>query len=100
VIAIVLGLRGNSMAASGWQLEVSARLQHYASVLTDWADTIGWITGIGLFALLGLLAWKALGQAAGIGSDESDEEPDDEIKPDSEPALQPTGRTFIEWQNR
>ncbi len=104
VFAIVIGLRGNSMAASGWQLEVSARLQHYASVLTDWADTIGWITGIALFAVLAALAWKALGQAAGISSDESDDEPDDkpdnDIEPDSEPVLQPTRRTSIEWQNR
>lgn len=103
VIAIVLGLRGNSMAASGWQLEVSARLQHYASVLTDWADTIGWITGIGLFALLGLLAWKALGQAAGIGRDETPEheiDPEDDIEPDPEPVLQTSRRTSIEWQNR
>lgn len=103
VFAIVIGLRGNSMAASGWQLEVSARLQHYASVLTDWADTIGWISGIGLFALLGLLAWKALGQAAGVDHDETPEdevEPEQVLEPDSEPVLQPSGRTSIEWQNR
>lgn len=102
VIAIVLGLRGNSMAASGWQLEVSARLQHYASVLTDWADTIGWITGIGLFALLGLLAWKALGQAAGIDRDETPsaelvpEElvPEDDSEHETKPVLQPSGRNL------
>ena len=103
VFAIVIGLRGNSMAASGWQLEVSARLQHYASVLTDWADTIGWITGVGLFALLGLLVWKALGQAAEVGQDETPEdeiEPEDDIEPDAEPVLQSSRRTSIEWQNR
>lgn len=103
VFAIVIGLRGNSMAASGWQLEVSARLQHYASVLTDWADTIGWITGIGLFALLGLLVWKALGQAAGVDQTEPPEDEidsEDDIEPDAEPVLQSSGRTSIEWQNR
>ena len=34
------------MPSSGWQVSLSAQIQHYASVVTDWAQTVpGWITG-------------------------------------------------------
>lgn len=63
VTAISFG--GNSMPSSGWQVSLSAHLQHDAHVVREWASTVpGWITGLGLLALLGALAWKALGQAA------------------------------------
>lgn len=105
VFAIALGVRGNSMASSGWQLEVSARLQHWASVIGDRAEAIGWITGIALFVVLGALAWKALGQAAGAtrSREASDAErvhlrevvpaeelgePGLDLDPDHEPVLQ------------
>lgn len=65
VFAIAIGLRGNTMPSSGWQVELSARLQHTAHLVEQWAGSLpGWITGLALVALLGALAWKALAQAA------------------------------------
>lgn len=64
-VVIAIAFTGSAMPSSGWQVEVSARLQHYAHVLTEWAQAVpGWITGLALVALLAALAWKALGQAA------------------------------------
>src|SRR5438132_3230067 len=64
VAVIVIAFRGNAMPSSGWQLSLSAHVQHYAHVIKVWAGTLpGWITGIGIFAALAALGWKALGQA-------------------------------------
>ena len=61
---IAIAFSGNTMPSSGWQLELSARVQHDTSVLTDWLQTLpGWITSFALIALLAALVWKALGQA-------------------------------------
>src|SRR6266849_2033187 len=50
-VVIWIGLRGNSMPSSGWQVSLSAHLQHYAHVVSGWAKTLpGWITGVGLLA--------------------------------------------------
>src|SRR5207253_2498365 len=63
VVVIVIAFRGNSMPSSGWQLSLSAHVQHYAHVVKVWAGTLpGWLTGIGIFAALAAFAWKALGQ--------------------------------------
>jgi hypothetical protein len=72
--SIVLGARGNAMPSSGWQVEISARLQHYAHVLRVWLGGVpGWVTAGIIFALLAGLAWKALGQSALLrGSPEPD----------------------------
>ena len=64
-VVIWIALRGNSMPSSGWQLSLSAHLQHYAHVATRWANTLpGWTTGIAIVLGLTALAWKALRQAA------------------------------------
>ena len=64
-VVIWIALRGNSMPSSGWQLSLSAHLQHYAHVATRWAKTLpGWTTGIAIVIALAGLAWKALRQAA------------------------------------
>ena len=64
IVVIVIAFQGNSMPSSGWQLSLSAHVQHYAHVAEVWAGTVpGWITGIGVFAALVALGWKALGQA-------------------------------------
>jgi len=64
-VVIWIALRGNSMPSSGWQVSLSAHLQHYAHVLTRWAKTVpGWTTGIAVVAALAALAWRALRQAA------------------------------------
>jgi cytochrome c-type biogenesis protein len=75
-VVIVIGFRGNSMPSSGWQVELSARLQHYAHVLREWAGTMpGWITGLAVLALLAALAWKALGQATSTDGTAAPSEP-------------------------
>lgn len=74
VVVIVIAFRGNAMPSSGWQLSLSAHVQHYAHLLTVWAGTLpGWLTGIAIFTALAALAWKAFGQSGSSRSDESDE---------------------------
>lgn len=101
---VVIAFTGSAMPSSGWRLELSARLQHYGSVLTDWAETIpGWITAAALIALLAALAWRALGQAARRAeAPEEIEQPvaDDEAGEASTPTALTPRRTSIEWQNR
>src|SRR2546426_2639460 len=61
VVVIVIAFRGNAMPSSGWQLTLSADVQHYAHLLQVWLGTLpDWITGVGIFAVLAGLAWKAL----------------------------------------
>jgi cytochrome c-type biogenesis protein len=104
VLMTVIALAGSAMPSSGWRLELSARLQHYGSVLTDWADTIpGWITAAALIALLAALAWRALGQAArGAEAPVELEEPVAGVERSeaSNPTPLTPRRTSIEWQNR
>ena len=100
---IVIAFTGSAMPSSGWRLELSARLQHYGSVLTDWTGTVpGWITGVALVALLAALAWRALGQAArGPGTTKKVGETLDAREADENTPTAPTPRrTSIEWQNR
>jgi cytochrome c biogenesis protein CcdA len=100
---VVIAFTGSAMPSSGWRLELSATLQHYGSVLTDWADAIpGWITGLALIVLLAALAWRALEQAArGAETPVEREEPVEEPKPAEPAGASPTPRrTSIEWQNR
>jgi cytochrome c-type biogenesis protein len=64
-VAIYIAFRGNAMPSSGWQVELSARVQHYAHVVKDWAGALpGWVTGLAIFALLLALAWVALSQTS------------------------------------
>lgn len=100
-VVIGLAFTGTGMTSSGWQVEISARLQHYASVAEDWSEAVpGWIWGLALTTLLAALAWMALGQAA-RGTEEPESEPADPEEPPSVSAEpQPIRRTSIEWQNR
>ncbi len=64
-VVIWIATRGNSMPSSGWQVALSAHLQHYAHLVTRWAKTIpGWLTGLAVVGVLAALVWKALRQAA------------------------------------
>src|SRR3989442_3514593 len=75
VVVITIAFRGNAMPSSGWQLSLSAHVQHYAHVVKVWAGTLpGWVTGIGIFAVLAALGWKALGQLGRTGSGDPEEE--------------------------
>ena len=65
IVVIVIAFKGNSMPSSGWQVALSAHLQHYAHVFREWATSIpGWVTGAVLAAALLGLAFKALRQTA------------------------------------
>lgn len=99
---IVVAFSGSAMPSSGWRLELSARLQHYGAVLTDWAGTIpGWITATALVALFAALAWRALGQAARGAEASAEAEPIEEDPPSEDPSKPVTPRrTSVEWQNR
>ena len=60
VLAIVLAVTGPAMPNSGWQVSLSARLQHWAAVTTH---TLGWLPGaaiaVGLLAAVALLVRMA-----------------------------------------
>ena len=88
-VVSVIAFRGNSMPSSGWQVELSARLQHYAHVLKEWAGTLpDWTWGIVLLAVLIALARKALVQTFGARRERSAREP--EIQPMAQTAPHPT----------
>jgi len=80
VAVIVIAFQGNAMPSSGWQLTLSAHVQHYAHLMGIWAGTLpGWITGLGIFAALAGLAWKALGQT-GPSNDRHNDEGDGQLE--------------------
>lgn len=92
-VVFYIGLRGNAMPSSGWQLSLSARVQHYSAVLRGWLDGApGWITAAAIgIALIGL-AWYALGQAA----ERRDAEPADSLgdrPPSPSPPSLPTAHS-------
>ena len=63
-VVFAIAARGNAMPSSGWQLTLSARIQHYAAVVKDWAGVApGWLSAAALFIGLALLVWVAVGQA-------------------------------------
>lgn len=63
-VSLVIGIQGSAMPSSGWQLGLSARLQHYAALVKDWVGVVpGWITALAVITGLAALTWKALGQA-------------------------------------
>jgi len=64
-VVIWIAFRGSSMPSSGWQLALSAHLQHDAHLIGQWAKTLpGWIAGLAVVGTLAALAWKALRQSA------------------------------------
>src|SRR2546425_5774355 len=65
VVVIVIAFQGNAMPSSGWQVSLSAHVQHYAHLVSVWAKTLpGWLTGVALVVLLAALAWLGLRQAS------------------------------------
>jgi cytochrome c-type biogenesis protein len=91
-VVIWIATRGNSMPNSGWQVTLSAHLQHYAHVLAQWAKTLpGWITGIAVAAALAALAWKGLREAAAPAAEDAESRAL-EISEASRPRLQEESR--------
>lgn len=63
VLTAVLGFSGTAMPREGWQVTVSAALQHYGKVVLGWVDGVpGWITALAVLVALGALAWRAVSQ--------------------------------------
>ena len=63
VLTVALAFTGTAMSPAGWQARVSARLQHYASVLLSWIDGVpGWVTSLLVVAVVALLARRAVRQ--------------------------------------
>ena len=77
-VTVWVGLTGPSMpAASGWQAELSVRLQHDGRVVTNALSGVpGWMAAIILLAIVTLLARRALRQVgwSGDGGTEMDDE--------------------------
>ncbi|MDP9367637.1 MAG: cytochrome c biogenesis protein CcdA [Chloroflexota bacterium] len=109
VAMVWIGLTSDGMpASSGWQVRLSARLQHYGRVITD---ALAWLPGWASVALLALvlilLAGRALKQVGWIGraSEETDEvSASAEIGPDARTiaradTLAETTREILEHQH-
>ena len=78
VVVIVIAFQGNAMPSSGWQVALSAHMQHSAHLVSVWAQTLpGWLTGVALVVLLAALAWRGLRQASTL----VDEEPSENTEP-------------------
>lgn len=62
-VVIVVAVNGSSMASSGWQIVLSAEVQHYAHLTLVWLRGLpGWVTAAALLAAFAGLVWMALRQ--------------------------------------
>ncbi len=80
VVVVGLAVTGPSMAAGGWQARLTADLQHYASVVLDWLDSVpGWLSALGVFAVFAWVMRRAVRQQvdASIAEDTSDDHHDE-----------------------
>ncbi len=85
VATVWVGFTGSNMGAqTGWQGDLSVRLQHYGHLLTQALDWIpGWLAAAALVDVVALIGWRALRQVEGPhqGDDEIGEKPDSEPWP-------------------
>ena len=70
LVVVYVAFTGNVMPTSGWQIVLSADMQHYAHLAFVWLGRVpGWVTTaalVGILAALGVLAVRqALGGSAG-----------------------------------
>ena len=82
-LAALLAVTGPSMPTRGWQVTLTARLQHYGSRVSSWLSPIpGWVFALVLAAGIGVVVWKAIGQTAGAHQPDgrSDDIDDDDPK--------------------
>lgn len=63
LVVIYIAFNGSSMPSSGWQMALSANVQHYAHVLSQLLTRVpGWITAAALLGALAGLVWIAVRQ--------------------------------------
>ena len=86
-LTVFIGVSGPSMADSGWQADVTARLDHYASLVQGGLGRLpGWVVAIVLAAAIAALARVAVRQTA--VRDEGVPPPEDDPAPGAEvPAI-------------
>jgi len=91
-LVVVLAFTGTAMPTRGWQVDLSARLQHYAKVMLSWLGVVpGWVSALVIFAALGLLLRKAVAQyldaqARGPEADEDVRNDDERANDDQAPS--------------
>lgn len=60
-VAFYVALSGDTMPSTGWQLELSASVQHYAALIRNQVAVLpGWLAALAIAAALVALAWRAL----------------------------------------
>lgn len=60
VLTTVLAFRGPAMSSGGWQVRLTARLQHWASVIRHALEPVpGWISATVVLGLLAAFVWAA-----------------------------------------
>jgi cytochrome c-type biogenesis protein len=82
---LYVGLAFDAMpASSGWQAQLSVRLQSYGQALTEALSWVpGWAAAVALIIVVCLLAWRALGQVrSGVEPDEESREESEETEED------------------
>ncbi|WEO76005.1 cytochrome c biogenesis protein CcdA [Cryobacterium sp. SO2] len=61
IVTMIIAVRGIGMASDGWQVRVTAWLNHAAVVIQQSIGFIpGWLSALVVFAALATLVWKAL----------------------------------------
>lgn len=64
LVAFYVALSGDTMPSTGWQLELSASVQHYAALIRNQLAVLpGWLAALAIAAALVALAWRALRSA-------------------------------------
>lgn len=82
VVVVYIAFNGSSMVSSGWQLVLSAEVQHYAHLTLVWLSGLpGWVTAAALLAAFAGLAGLALRQV--LRRPDNDEEQPALDAPDS-----------------
>ncbi|MGH9030512.1 MAG: cytochrome c biogenesis CcdA family protein [Acidimicrobiia bacterium] len=88
-IVIALAFSGTAMSSSGWQADLGARLQHYASVALSWLEHIpGSITATAVLVAFGLVvraAWRQYLSAVPDHNDDALDEPGVDVIDQGEP---------------
>lgn len=61
ILTVIIAVRGPGMAPDGWQIQVTAFLDHTAAGIQQFMGFIpGWISAVVVFAALASLLWKAI----------------------------------------